>query len=84
MSKNKNSLWPEVDSFQKLVELKGIDAHKWYVVRQMPLETDYQLIRVPETYGTGLVPDHEFCSNHLALGIVGKSSFVAFWDNLSG
>ena len=73
-----------MDSFQKLVELKGIDAHKWYVVRRMPLEMDYQLIRVPETHETGLVPDHEFCFDHLALGIVGKSSFMAFWDNLSG
>ena len=33
MSKNQNSLWPAVDSSQKLIKLKGIDAYKWYVAR---------------------------------------------------
>ena len=84
MSKNQNSLWPGVDSSQKLVKSKGIDVYKWYVARRMPLETDYQLIRVPETHETGLVLDHKFYSDCLTLGIVGKSSFMAFWENLSG
>ena len=67
-----------------LFRSKGIDVYKWYVARQMPLEMDYQLIRVPKTHETGLVLDHEFYSNHLTLGIVGESSFMAFWENLSG
>ena len=68
-----------MDSSQKLIKLKGIDVYKWYVARRMPLETVYQLIRAPETHETGLVPDHEFYSDCLALGIVGKSSFRTFW-----